>query len=715
MNRTTIASLIIPTLVLTGCGGSSSDPSENPSPNPQPPSNAAPVAQAGSDARINVGDSVTLNGESSSDADGDALTYHWKLEMLPEGSSLASPMGEGAQIEFTPDVAGEYVAVLIVNDGTVDSEGDSITITVDAPAPVAVITSEFDVELGDKLTFDASQSQHVSEDNIYSWRLVSAPGESALTSATFDVESDSPTLAAPEFDVVGTYEFELVITSTDIQSEPASFSVKVSEANIAPVISELVSDDELTSGKIVYLYSTVEDNSDEINYAWSFTSTPESSELAATTSDKATFEFVPDLAGDYTAQLVASDNELSSEPKTITISVAEFAPLGLNVVTSEYLFGKVNEPIIVDFSDSISPNGEELTYNWTVASGPSGSRPSITRSILEKSWTEFTGDKAGNYRIRATVSDSTGTSESYLIRITLSDDKLNPFAVTAHKSAVSLSTGFTLNATPSFDKEGEPMRLIWWPNDRLNNEKVNSQAYAAYGDERPVVSVNPTVPGYYHYSVVASGKESQGVAESVKGSQIHVYDYITPIIANAGNDFDVVSGTTVTFDGSKSLRLENENVTYEWSVISRPYNSTSVLEEASSLAPKLLIDANGRYVVQLLASDSYGIQSVDHVTIYASGNAKPVANAGEDTTSSSRSVELDGSASSDSETSSLSYTWQVISTTSDFADLPTLNDPTLAKPTLLFNDDFTGTVVVGLTVNDGSRDSDRDEVVVTIE
>ena len=44
-----------------------------------PPSNTAPVADAGTDQTVDMGDTVTLNGSASSDDDGDALTFAWNI------------------------------------------------------------------------------------------------------------------------------------------------------------------------------------------------------------------------------------------------------------------------------------------------------------------------------------------------------------------------------------------------------------------------------------------------------------------------------------------------------------------------------------------------------------------------------------------------------------------------------------------------------------
>lgn len=94
-----------------------------------PDANSPPVADAGDDDTVMVGASYMLDGSASSDPDGDDLTYSWSLQ-VPEGSTQTS-LDDATLMNpvFTPDVAGDYVAELVVNDGTEDSTPDSVTIT----------------------------------------------------------------------------------------------------------------------------------------------------------------------------------------------------------------------------------------------------------------------------------------------------------------------------------------------------------------------------------------------------------------------------------------------------------------------------------------------------------------------------------------------------------------------------------------------------------
>lgn len=91
--------------------------------------NNAPVANAGSDQSVSTGSLVSLDGSGSSDADGDTLTYSWSFTSMPDDSEATLSDSTVVNPTFTADVDGSYVISLVVNDGTVDSSPDTVTIT----------------------------------------------------------------------------------------------------------------------------------------------------------------------------------------------------------------------------------------------------------------------------------------------------------------------------------------------------------------------------------------------------------------------------------------------------------------------------------------------------------------------------------------------------------------------------------------------------------
>jgi len=86
--------------------------------------NSAPVANAGVDRTVTSNATVTLGGSYTDANVTDTITYKWYLRSKPALSTatLTVPSATPDKPTFTPDVVGNYVFVLIVNDGKVDSE-----------------------------------------------------------------------------------------------------------------------------------------------------------------------------------------------------------------------------------------------------------------------------------------------------------------------------------------------------------------------------------------------------------------------------------------------------------------------------------------------------------------------------------------------------------------------------------------------------------------
>ena len=95
--------------------------------------NTKPIANAGPDKNATLGSLVTLSGAASSDPDGDPLTYKWTLSSKPVGSAAVLSSATVVAPTFTPDLAGSYVAKLVVKDGKLNSVADSIKVMASAP------------------------------------------------------------------------------------------------------------------------------------------------------------------------------------------------------------------------------------------------------------------------------------------------------------------------------------------------------------------------------------------------------------------------------------------------------------------------------------------------------------------------------------------------------------------------------------------------------
>jgi len=97
--------------------------------------NSMPVANAGADQTVTAGAAVTLDGRASSDPDGDALSYRWSQtagQAVTLNSTSATP-GFTAPTGLTTNTVLTFS--LIVNDGQLDSNADTVNVTVTAGTP----------------------------------------------------------------------------------------------------------------------------------------------------------------------------------------------------------------------------------------------------------------------------------------------------------------------------------------------------------------------------------------------------------------------------------------------------------------------------------------------------------------------------------------------------------------------------------------------------
>jgi hypothetical protein len=100
--------------------------------------NLKPVANAGTSQSVVVGDTVTLDGSGSLDANNDPLTYKWEFSSVPEGSLSAISDTAAVITTFIPDLPGTYVVQLVVNDGLVDSDPSTIQVEVVTLQTIAI-------------------------------------------------------------------------------------------------------------------------------------------------------------------------------------------------------------------------------------------------------------------------------------------------------------------------------------------------------------------------------------------------------------------------------------------------------------------------------------------------------------------------------------------------------------------------------------------------
>lgn len=284
--------------------------------------NARPTANAGKDQQVTAGAKVVLDGTGSRDADGDKLAYKWQIVSKPKNSRASLSNTSSAAPSFTPDVAGDYVVQLVVNDGSVDSAADQVVISAGEKnlAPVANAGNDRNVDTGVLVSLDGAGSTDANNDELnYEWHFVSKPkaSQTSLVQAATVTPSFTP-------DVDGSYVIELIVDDGELKSEADRVRINAQTANSAPVANAGRDQDGFT-GQLVTLNGGASSDADNdmLSYDWSFQSLPDGSEARLKGAQTRSPTFTPDLVGDYVINLRVSDGTATSETDSVRVSVAE--------------------------------------------------------------------------------------------------------------------------------------------------------------------------------------------------------------------------------------------------------------------------------------------------------------------------------------------------------------------------------------------------------
>lgn len=374
--------------------------------------NSIPVANPGPSQTVNAGDTVTLDGSSSSDADGDVLTYKWAILSQPPGGAAVLSDPHVVSPSFVANAAGLYVVQLIVNDGKVDSPPATVSITANpvnqAPAvnagPSQTITLPANIaNLNGNATDDGLPAGIL---NI-TWSEVSGP-------AAVVFSSPNTAITQATFSVPGTYRLRLTASDTLLSnSSDVVIAVQPQPVNQPPIVSAGQSFGVTLPTNTATLNGSAADDglpNGVLNLQWSEIQGPASVIFAspASASTLATF-FAP---GSYLLQLSASDGVLTASSQvTIVVFPANNGVNQAPVVNagSDQLVVLPNKGILNGSAvDDGLPVGGVLTVFWEQISGPgivTFDDPNAARASAAFS-------QAGTYLLRLSATDGQLLSSS---------------------------------------------------------------------------------------------------------------------------------------------------------------------------------------------------------------------------------------------------------------------------------------------------------------
>ena len=554
--------------------------------------NSAPVANAGPDQTVLLGSTVTLDGSSSSDADGDGLAFSWALTTVPAGSTATLSDPSSVKPTFDLDLPGIYVAQLIVNDSTVDSAADTVSISTSNSTPVADAGADQSTLVGSTVTLDGSGSSDVDGDVLaFSWSLTPPAGSAATLS---DAAAVKPTF---DVDLPGAYVAQLIVNDGTVDS--AADTISISTSNSAP-LADAGPDQSTLVGSTVTLDGSGSSDADGDGLTFSWSLTPPAGS-AATLSDTAAVKptFDIDLPGIYVAQLIVNDGTVDSAADTVSISTSNSAPVadaGPDQIT------QVGSTVTLDGSSSSDADGDGLTFSWALITVPAGSTATLSDSSAVKP--TFDIDLPGIYVAQLIVNDSTVDSAADTVSISTSNNA--PVADAGADQTALVGVTVTLDGSGSSDIDGDGISFSW-------SLTVPMGSTANLSD---LTAINPTfdidLPGVYVAQLIVNDGTVNSAPDTVSISTIN-----SSPVADAGTDQAVLVNDTVILDGSGSSDADGDNLTFSWALTTVPATSAAVLSDATAVNPEFVVDLPGTYVVQLIVNDGTVDSPADTVVITA--------------------------------------------------------------------------------------------------
>ncbi len=547
--------------------------------------NQPPIADAGSDLIVEVGATVTLDGSSSSDTDGDPLTYSWQLVAKPVASAalLDDPSKVGPT--FVADVAGSYKFDLTVNDGKVDSVSDRVIVSSELinRAPVADAGDAQTVQVGSTVTLDGGGSTDEDGDSLtFSWRIAEAPPQSSAVLSSTDTLN---TTLVP--DSVGDYRIELIVNDGTLDSAPSE--VLISTFNSAPV-ADAGADQQAFVGDTVILdgSASTDGDGDALQYTWTLTARPDQS--TASLSDTAAIQpqFVADVAGQYVLQLIVDDGFDSSAADLVVINVE--TPNSRPVANAGAdQSATVGSTLVLDGSASTDADGDDLDYQWSVLSRPADSASSpqpsngLTSTLLI--------DRPGDYLVQLIVSDGVLASEPDTIMISTVNSA--PVAVVNADASPAVGDQIDLDGSASSDPDGDELSYDW----SLLSQPQGSVATLANTDQS-TNSLTLDSPGDYVVQLIVSDAVSSSEPETLLISTVN-----SQPVASAQSAGELTVGAQILLNGSGSTDPDGDPLQYTWRLLTSPADSEPTLEDDALQTATLLVDVAGDYAVELVVND----------------------------------------------------------------------------------------------------------------
>jgi len=508
----------------------------------------------------------------------------------------------------------------VISDPVTVPSDKSVTATI-VPSPVSVNSNPGTANL----LFEATNTGNVMDS--YSAKitgttgpvtasLVNASGQSAQTVSPFYVTALGTAQLPLNATINGTGKSTVTVAVTSLSTSLVTSSSTVTING--PVQQTVPSANAGTGGNIPLRRLAVLNGSASsdtnspplpLTYAWTLMSAPMGSSvttasIAFPTSPEAVFR--PDIAGNYTFKLTVT-NSVGPSSANVTDTAEIFPPVAVpgkpqNAETGGFVF--------LNGRDSYDPNSLPITFAWTFASLPNGSK--LTAASLLNANTPkpfFTPDVNGVYTLQLVVSNGTLPSTAETVQITAATGSLPPNANAGVNQNAEVSQTVTLNGAGSFDPNSPALSLMYsWTFKTLpmGSALTNSSISNANTDAPQFV---PDVTGDFVLDLHVTngvGASDDTVSVDVFSGESQGLLSDVPPNATSGPDQYALPGGQVNLKGSAVDPDSGPSpLTDNWWLNALPATSTAALTNANTATPYFTPDKTGYYITRLEASDGF--------------------------------------------------------------------------------------------------------------
>jgi uncharacterized protein (TIGR03437 family) len=233
-----------------------------------------------------------------------------------------------------------------------------------------------------------------------------------------------------------------------------------------------------------------------LTYAWTVVSAPGGSVLTSAGLLNASTpqpDFLPDVNGAYTLQLMVNNGSVNSAPSLVRIT-AYTGVIPPNANAGAAANALKGSPVELNGAASNDPSqtGLALTYSWTVESAPAGSALGGAQIGGNTATPSFTPDVAGAFTIGLQVSDTSGSGMDTVTITAFNPAGVPPNAVAGANRRILLNTPITVDGSGSNDPGNAQTLGYQW--SFVSGSLSNVALLNANGAQ---VAFAPVAPGFY--------------------------------------------------------------------------------------------------------------------------------------------------------------------------------------------------------------------------